>query len=88
MKVRFTLSASAGKDSEKELEGFVDSEKAIALLEAYAPMVADNKDICGFIMVTVKRGDYIESRYTEHFLGGKQAVRACNNICNILSVIY
>lgn len=83
MKVNFILSVGA----ENDLEGTFDSEKIIQLLEAYGPMVVDNKDICGFIMVTIKRGNYIESRYTEHFLGGKQARRACDNICNILSVI-
>lgn len=83
MKVNFVLSVGA----EKDLEGIFDSEKVIRLLEAYEALVADNKDACGFIMVSVKRGEYIESRYTEHFIGGKQAVRACENICNILSVI-
>lgn len=84
MKVDFILSVGADKD----LEGTFDSEKVISLLEAYAPMVEDNNEICGFIMVSIKRGKYIESRYTEHFVGGKQACRACANISNILTVIY
>lgn len=84
MKVNFTLRVGIGK----ELNGVFDGEKVIQMLEAYAAAVADNKEICGFIMVSIKRGDYVESRYTEHFSDGKQATRACNNICNTLSVIY